>query len=409
MNKKEYIEKLENLILNKIIYHAPNVKDSNIDFALLDAVGIDTKYPIFIFNKVMDNIYYKAFKKAKEKAEFNLILFKKPLINNNKLKTLNKTFVFSLDEIGSSLIYNLDALNINYVAHSNYKINDKKFEYIKINQKSITLDYIPYYKTKVIKDNGIIFNITNFLLNGKNYLIKFTNTTKNIIKASFEINIPLPRGYYSYKKNLNCVEIENLTSFQKAYFNYHFKNAKIRFSTLDGIESCTYACINFYGEIELYPQQTKTCYFNYGENRYLLTNPKDIKYFFELSQIKMNEIFNIKISSHDKLFDDNFNRYLPRKIWENWLNNEIDEKSENDWLKNKENIVSFDGKSAKINENFKGLKEVRFFRNCKWKRVFIVHNNSTYLFADKIKYFNYTLITNEIFNKNDEIYLSFAS
>ena len=43
-----------------------------------------------------------------------------------------------------------------------------------------------------------------------------------------------------------------------------------------------------------------------------------------------------------------------------------------------------------------------------WKRVFILHNDSCYMFVDKVKYFNYTLLTKEIFNKNNEIYLSFA-
>lgn len=408
MKKREYIEKLENLILNKLTFHAPNLKDGNIDYALLDAVGIDSKYPIFIFKKPLDDIYYKAFKYAKEKVKFNLILYSKPLICSKKLNSLPLTYNFIEEELGSALLYTLDALNINYVAHSDYQFKDKG-EYIKINNKELTLEFVPYYQRRKIKDGGVIFDITKFLLNGKNFIIKFTNPSNQIVKASFEINIPLPRGYYAYKKNIDCIEIENLTTYQKAYFNYHFKNGKIKFSNLSGIESCTYACINFFGEVELLGGQTKTCYFNYGDKRYLLTSPKDISYFFELSQIKMNEIFDIKISSHDKSFDDFFNRYLPLKIWENWENNGFDEKNENDWLKIKNQIVKFDKKGAIINESFKGLKEVRFYRNCRWKRVFIVHNNARYLFADKIKYFNYTLITNEIFNKNDEIYLSFAS
>lgn len=408
MKKKEYIEKLENLILNKLTFHAPHLRDANIDYALLDAVGIDPRYPIFIFKKSLDAIYFKAFKNAKQRAEFNLVLFSKPQVSSKKIDSLPLTYCLIEEEMGSALLYTLDALNVNYIAHSDYNLKDKG-EYIKINNKEISLEYLPYYRKRKIKDNGIIFDITSFLLNGKNYTIKFINPSNQIIKASFEINIPLPRGYYTFKKNVDCIEIENLTSYNKAYFNYHFKNAKIKFSNLGGIESCTYACINFVGEIELLAGQTKVCYFNYGDKRYILTSPKDIKYFFDLSQIKMNEIFDIKIASHDKSFDDFFNRSLPQKIWENWENNGIDEKSENDWLKIKQEVVKFEKKGAIINESFKGLKEVRFYRNCKWKRVFIVHNNSRYLFADKIKYFNYTLITNEIFNKNDEIYLSFAN
>ena len=88
--------------------------------------------------------------------------------------------------------------------------------------------------------------------------------------------------------------------------------------------------------------------------------------------------------------------------------NDIDEKSENEWLKMRNQIVFCDEKGASINEQFKGLKEVKFFRNLGWKRVFILHNNSCYMYADKIKYFGFTLLTKEIFKKNNEIYLSFG-
>lgn len=92
-----------------------------------------------------------------------------------------------------------------------------------------------------------------------------------------------------------------------------------------------------------------------------------------------------------------------------WQNFDVDEKSENEWLKMKNQIIKKGEKAVQINQEFKGLKEVKFFYNNRWKRVFIVHNNACYLFADKVKYFNYTLLTKEIFNKNNEIYLSFAN
>ena len=123
----------------------------------------------------------------------------------------------------------------------------------------------------------------------------------------------------------------------------------------------------------------------------------------------MNKIFDLQVSSHDKQFDQLFNYSLPRNIWEKWQNFDVDEKSENEWLKLKKEIVSFTPNGIKINEDYKALKEVRFYRNNGWKRVFIVHNNACYLFDGKVKYFNYTLLTNEIFNKNNEIYLSFAN
>ena len=408
MDKKEYIEKLTNLIINKVKYHSPNVNTNLIDFALISAVGINPSYPIFIFKKELDNIFYKAFLKAKKIVDFNLILFKKPKVSDRKILKLNRTFVMLENEIGSSLFYSLDALNINYVTHSDYE-NKLEGEYIKINGHTIQFDYYPYYFYKKIMIDGVIVEIKQFLLNGKNFLINFVNTHRTNKKVNFEINLPLPRGYYYFKKSIDSVEIENLTSKQKAYFNYRFKDAIINFSTMNGIESCTFACVNLKGEIKLLPKQTKKYYYNYGDKKYCLYSPKEMEYFFKISQHKMNEIFDIKITSHNKQFDDNINFYLPQKIWEKWQNFDVDEEKENEWLKLRKNIVTKNEFGEQINKALQGLKEVKFYRNSRWKRVFILHNNSCYLFADKIKYYNFTLLTKEIFDKNNEIYLSFAS
>ena len=88
MKKKEFIEKLKNLILNKVRFHAPNLVTENVDFDLLNVVGIDPIYPIFVFSRQLDNTFFVAFKKAKKEAKFNLVLTKKPLVSSAKLKQL---------------------------------------------------------------------------------------------------------------------------------------------------------------------------------------------------------------------------------------------------------------------------------------------------------------------------------
>ena len=311
-------------------------------------------------------------------------------------------------EQGSLLSNTLEALNINYLSHSDF-INNLEGEYISFNGKKVEFEFIPFYYTKKIMQDGVIFQGTNFLLNGKNYILNFINTQNTTKKINFEINLPLPRGYYFFRKGMDCIEIENLSSKQKAYFNFHFKNISFYFSNMNGLESCTFACIHVVGELTLLPKQAKKCYFNYGDNKYCIYSPTDMQNFFELSQQKINQIFDIKISTHNKLFDQSFNFSLPYKIWEKWQKNGVDEKSENEWLKIKSQIIKNYKKGLQINEEFKGLKEVKIYRNLAWKRVFIVHNNARYLFADKIKYFNFTLLTDEIFNKNNEIYLSFGN
>ena len=114
---------------------------------------------------------------------------------------------------------------------------------------------------------------------------------------------------------------------------------------------------------------------------------------------KTNEIFDVKVQTRDVQFDNNFNLYLPRKIWEKWQKFDIDEENVNNWLKIKKKIVEIGENGARINPEIKGLKEVKFYRNFSWKRVFILHNDSNYLFANKIKYFNWNLLTKEIFEK----------
>ena len=408
MTRKEYLLKIENLIVNKLKYHAPILNSDDIDYSLIDAVGIDTALPIFIYRKPLDKLFFAAFYSVKKKCDFNLILTAKPLVKDRRIKLLKNTYVLLEDSIGSELSHAIDALNINYLAHSDYE-NITHEEYLKFNDKVLEFEYIPYYFTKKVMDKGVIFQATNFILNGKNYILNITNTLKNMTKMSFEINIPLPRGYYFFKHGKDFVEIENLTSKEKAYFNYHFKDASITFSNMNGIESCTYACVNLKCGINLLPKQNKKLYFNFGENKYCIYSPNDMQYFFNLSQQKLNEIFDLKVTTSDKQKDQLFNFYLPRNIYSKWQNFDVDEKSENDYIKMRNLYVKKSEKGEQINQDIKGLKEVKFYRNSKRKRVFILHNSSCYMFADKVKYFNYTLLTNEIFNKNNEIYLSFAS
>lgn len=406
MTKKEYILKLTNLIVNRVKFHSPRV-DGEIDYALLDAVGIDGSYPIFMFNRKLDKIYYKAFLEAKKQVDFNLILQNKPSISSKKINKMPKTYLLFKEEMGSLLSNSLDSLNINYLSHSDFKIN-LNGEYLNVNGEKISFDYLPYFYYKKIMNGGVISDIKSYILNGKNYCLSFTNTKDRNECVEFEFNLPLPRGYYFFKHKLNCVEIENLTNKEKAYFNYNFKGGQFSFSTISGIESCTFACINLKCKINLLSKETKKVYFNFGDQKYCLNTPKEMQFFFELSQKKMNEIFDLRVSTRDNTFDNDFNLYLPRKIWEKWQNFDVDEENENKYIKMKKEIIENQSNGVQISRKIKGLKEVKFYRNNGWKRVFVLHNNSTYLFAGKVKYFNFTLLTKEIFDKNNEIYLSFA-
>ncbi len=408
MTKKEYIEKIANLIINRVRFHAPIVTDDEIDFALLEVVGIDPTLPIFKFDKELDKVFFSAFKLAKESVQFNLILTKAPILNENKVLQMENTFIIFEEEMGSSLLANIESLNINYRSHTKFS-NEINEDYIALNGQKIELNYLPYYLHKKGNNDSVLYEISEFILNGKNFLLSFTNPYKQNRKLEFEINVMLPRGYYIFKNDGESVEIENLCNKDKAYFNYNLKGAKFNFSCVSGLESSTYACVNLKMTVELRPLEIKKFYFNYGENKYVFDSPREALAFFKISQNKMNEIFDLQVQTKDKKFDDLFNRYIPQNIWLSWLKNGVDEESENFYLKSRENLVKNIDGAVQINEHFEGLKEVRFFRNLGWKRVFIVPSENRYLFANKVKYFNFTLLTKEIFSKNKEIYLSFGA
>ncbi|MBO5394750.1 MAG: hypothetical protein J6A28_02470 [Clostridia bacterium] len=407
MNKKEYIEKLSQLIVNKVTFNAPITLGEEVDYSLLSAINIDVKYPIFIFKKPLNKLYYKAFLLAQKVCQFNLILTEQPHISNSLFKLLKNTFVFLSDEIGSELKILLEKLNINYLVKSNFKIKNNR-EYLKINNEEINFDFIPFYNHKKIMKNGIITEIKQFLLNGKNYAIDLVNTRDKNNLIDLELNIPLPQGYYLFKNKFNCIEIENLTNKDRAFFNYFAGNFKTDFSCVDGLTSCTYACINFKCQIQLKAKEKKQVFFNFGEEKFSSFTPKDVKEFFNISQAQMFEIFDTRILSRDQGLDNLFNIELPKKIWNSWNNFSYDEQSENRWLSLKGEIIKQSPVGREVSKDIASLKEVKIYIGGVWKRVFIVRGESTYLFAGRVKYFNYTLLTKEIFDKNNEIYLSFA-
>ncbi len=407
MKKKEYIEKMANLIINRVRFHAPIVYDKEVDFEILEVIGIDTSLPIFKYDKSINAVMLDAFKRAQAEVNFNIIATNEPSVSEKKLKALKNFIYIREEELGYSLLASINALNINYKSNTEF---DKEIEenYIKVNDEIVNLNYKNYYLHKKAISDGVVYEIREFLLNGRNFILNFSNGSNEKRIASFEINIVLPRGYYRFKRETNAIKIENLCSHDTAYFNFVSKNAKFSFSTISGVESSTHACLNMKMNISLNAKEQKRFYFNFGENKYCFTSPKDAEKFFEISQEKMSEIFDIKVLTRNKQFDEEFNVYMPQKIWLSWLNLTVDEENEKNYLKTKNTIINKTENGLKINENFKGLKQVQIYLNSGYKRVFIVPGNERYILSGKTKYFNFNLLTKEVFEKNNEIYLSFG-
>ncbi|MBQ8908870.1 MAG: hypothetical protein IJY90_01070 [Clostridia bacterium] len=408
MKKKEYIEKLENLIVNRVKFHAPKVNESSVDFSLLRAINVDEKYPIFIFEKPLNKVLFHAFLKAKNRCKFNLILMGAPDISSKKIMRLEKTYLLDKNLLGSGLLDVLYSLNINYTSTPVFE-RTRKDEYLKINNQNVKLDFVPFYNHKKWMFNGIIGQVRQFLLNGKNYSLEFVNTRNCVNEVEFEINLPLPQGYYSFKRSFDHIEINNLTSKDRAFFNYFVKDAKVEFSCVEGIENCTFACVNMKGKIALKPKQKKYVFFNFGNERFNLISARDIQTFFDDSQSEMFKIFDARIISKNARFDEMFNLQLPKSIWDAWGRFSCNRTAEEKWLAIRSSIIKSSEKGIEICEEQLPLKEIQLYKNNLWKRIFIMYGESKYLFAGKVKYYNFTTLTKEIFDKNNEIYLSFAS
>ncbi|MBE7073849.1 MAG: hypothetical protein E7379_02010 [Clostridiales bacterium] len=407
MNKKEYIEKIENLIVDRVTYHSPNLAGENVDYALLQAVKINIKYPIFLYHKPLNKLYFKAFKNAKKKCKFNLILTEKPEIKSSKLNKLADIFVLLKDDMGNSLKDNLNLLNINYESVVEFELTRKE-EYVKINDQKLQLDFVPFYNAKKLMFNGIMLQVRQFFLNGNNYCFEFLNIRDNNNEIDLELNIPLARGYYSFKKAFNNIEIYNLTNKDRAYFNFFAKNVEVKFSCIDGLDNCNYACVNLKAKVQLKPKEKRTTFFNLGKDKFAALSVKDILKLFEESQRQAFNIFDTVVVSKDHHFDKEFNVELPKKIWQSWLSFSLDSYAEEKWLALKNKVISEGENGLRINEKEIPLKCIKLYRNNMWKNIFVMYGDSQFLFAGKVKYYNFSILPKEIFDKNNEIYLSFA-
>ena len=397
MNKKEYIEKMSNLIINRVRFHAPIVYDGEVDFEMLELIGIDTSLPIFKYEKTMTPLMFEAFKRAQQKVDFNLIVTAAPKCSERKLKDLKHFIYIREEELGYSLLSAINALNINYRSGSEF-CKEIEEDFIKVNDEVVNLGYRNFYLYKKAASDGVIYEIKEFLLNGKNFILNFANPLKERKIATFEINIVLPRGYYFFKREASAIKVTNLTNREVAYFNFQSKSAHFTFSTISGLESSTHACINMKISLTLAAKEQKRFFFNFGENKYILSN-KEAEEFFTLSQTKAFESFDVKVLTRDKVFDEEFNMTLPQKIWLAWLNFSNDMLSETRYLKLKNSLIKKTDRGITISEENKGIKQVQIYQNGKFNRVYIIQSPERFILADKTKFFNFTLLTNELFKK----------
>lgn len=349
MKKKEYVFKMSNLIKNRVYYHAPISYKGDVDFDKILEKGIDLSYPVFIMEKPFKKELIDAFLEAQKFASFNLIIREK---NKSIQKKIRRCYVVKQSEIPS-----LDKLNINYKSYSTYnKVEDEN--YIKIGGKQVDFEQKLFYLEQKGLCEDVFFNIKKYVLSGESVQIELTNTSKIAKSIEFEYNHVLERGYYSFDKEKDSLKITNLLNNSEVYLNANFGKINENYSCIDGLENSTFARINLKSKIYLKPFEKRNFFLNLGSKKFILKNLTEINECFRLSQKKNFEIFDVKVESDNKFFERNFNRTLPNKIWNAWLNGQRDLDSEDKYLSMKNNILLKNEKRFILGRNSYQLNNV---------------------------------------------------
>ena len=138
--KKEKIEQIKNLILNRVKFHAPIVYDDEIDKTVLFNNGIDTNMPIFVYKKELNKTLIKAFRKASQEANFNLLIpIENVSLKEEKVLKKIKNCVFYSKKSNFKLLSMINKLNINYFSSSNHTADQwkKKNSYFSPNNSKL--------------------------------------------------------------------------------------------------------------------------------------------------------------------------------------------------------------------------------------------------------------------------------
>ena len=351
---------MSNLIKNRVNYHAPIRYQGDIEFEKLIERGLDLSLPIFIMEKPLKKVLVKAFLDAQKQVDFNLVLRER---NKTLLKKLRHCAVIKKDEISS-----VNKLNINYKSISNY-YRLERGNYLKIGEIITDYEEKMFYLQKKGFHEGVFFTVKKFVLNGENIQIDLTNTNRKSKVIQIEYNRDLPKGYYSFEKLKRGVKIINLTNNKESFFNANFGKVDEKYSCVDGVENSTYARINFKAEVLMKPLQKRSFFINLGSKQISLSSYSEMEYYFDLSQKKNYEIFDMKISSEDKFLERRFNYILPCKIWKAWLDGKRDGDSENKYLDIKNNILFKNGKKLLFLKNPYKIKQVLLFNGKNYKKI----------------------------------------
>lgn len=408
MNKKEYIERAKECILNRVKFHAPILYDDEIDKRALFEKGVDINLPIFKYEKKLNRHLLKAFKLAQEDEKFNLVLAESSLQNLNQkcLNGLENVCVFSKND-KASFLKSVNKLNINYFSSSNYSAKFSE-NFVCINGERLNPGFDDFSLSKIQNYDGVLVDYKEFVLNGNNLFLHLQNNMQKVQKITLEINFLLKNGYYFIKKAQKNVVIENLLNKSKTFINYVCEHAVFSFSNVDGLQNSKFCCVNVKASFTLKAGQAKNVFFNFGEDKFLFKQSDNFEKLVECAKVAAHQIFNVKVKTKNTKFDLMFNKTLPQKIWLNWVNNTPDIALEEKYLSYKRMFVR--GKDVLSLVPFKeiGLRELGIFNGKYYKRFVAVCSDRAFFKIGKIVFYNLQNISKMILKSREPVSFSFG-
>ncbi len=395
------------MIINRAKFHAPIVFDANVDKVILLQNQLDFRLPIFKFEKEMTANLLKAFELAKREIPFNLIVEKSGLSKGclKRLQKLDDVVVYDQKFCSCDFLKCINKLNINYSSSSNYDLSFKD-KFVKIDGQEIDFKFFDFALEGHIKKEKFVCDCSEFVLNGNNIECSvFANEDCEVV---FEVNFPLDKGYYYFKRNRNNIKIENLVTKEIKVLNYFCKNAKFCFSNVSGLENSVYACVNLKTRLKLQKGEKKQLFFNFGQVVLPALAQAEFGKLKAVSKAECQKIFDVRVKTKNPKFDLYFNSMLPKQIWVDWCNGKIDLKKQDKYQSLKRLFVRGDLQKSFQNFDKIGLREIAIFNGKSYKNITIVKGDVKFLRVGKTTFFNSNSLSQITLQSKEGVCLCFG-
>ncbi len=409
MKKSVLIEDIKQKILNRVKFHAPVVFGSFVDKNVLLRHGVDVNLPIFKYEKPISKQLFKAFVEAGEEEKFNLVVAAQNVgaLSKKMLGRCENLVVYEPENVSKIFLEMINKLNINYSSTSNYKV-EYKDKFFKVCGQILNPQYKDFSLKQRLEFDQIIVNYEEFVLNGSNFFCMIENCSTNKKMVEIELNLPLKKGYYFFKKGRDSLGIHNLLTHEIMSLNFCARNAEFCFSEVDGLGNSVFSCVNVKVKLLLGGSTKKYVFFNFGSESFALKKLPQIKKFKALALQKMYEIFDIRVKTKNEGFNQFFNFILPRRIWLNWLNGESDVLLEQKYLARRRLFVVGKEKISFVPFKQIGLKEIGVFNGQYYKKIFVVKGDEKFLKVGATAFYNINGVTNHSLKSKEPISLCFG-